>query len=160
YVRPTTLAVLVEEFVEDFLIGEDPTMTERLFFKFYNSFYSHVGEMLKSAVFSALEIACWDILGKSVGRPVHELLGGRVRERVRTYTYISAPPSEIEAGFDFWLRPEAVAERAAELVDQGFTALKLDPFPLLTGSTTHLGQMVPVEWSLDALDLAEETIAT
>src|SRR5450756_2698111 len=91
YVRPTTLAVLVEQFVEDFLVGEDPTQTERLFHKYYNSHYSHTGELLKSAMFSAVEMACWDILGKSVGRPVHDLLGGRFRDRVRTYTYISAP---------------------------------------------------------------------
>ena len=159
YVRPETLARVVEDFADDFIVGEDPFHLERLFHKYYNSPYSHVGEMLKSAIFSAFEMACWDVIGKALGRPVHDLLGGPVRSRVRTYTYISAPPEKAAQGFDFWRHPQAVADRAAELVSEGFTALKLDPLPLLTGSSSHLGQLVPVQWSMSALDLAEETIA-
>jgi galactonate dehydratase len=64
-------------------------------------------------------VACWDILGKAAGRPVHELLGGRLRERVRVYA-------------NGWYRtqrtPEAVAEAARGVVARGYTALKLDPF--------------------------------
>lgn len=159
YVRPATLAKVVEEFIEDFMLGEDPTATERLFHKYYNSHYSHAGEMLKSAIFSGVEMACWDIHGKTVGRPVYELLGGRFRPRVRTYTYISAPPDQAEAGFDFWLNPEAVADRGAELMEQGFTAVKLDPFPMLIGSALHLEQAVPVQFSLEILDRAEHTLS-
>jgi galactonate dehydratase len=77
---------------------------------------------------------------------------------VRTYSYISPPPGREEEGFRFWFEPEAVAERAAELVDEGFTALKFDPFPLLAGAETHQEQAVPVQWSLEALDLAEEIV--
>jgi L-alanine-DL-glutamate epimerase-like enolase superfamily enzyme len=159
YVRPTTLATIVEEFIEDFILGEDPTATERLFHKYYNSHYSHVGEMLKSAIFSSVEMACWDIHGKSVGRAVYDLLGGRFRDRVRTYTYVNAPAGQADKGFDFWLDSDAVADRAGELIAEGFTALKLDPFPMLIGSATHLGQAIPVQWTLEALDVAERTVA-
>src|SRR5690606_35853254 len=63
-------------------------------------------------------------------------------------------------GFDFWLQPDAVGARAAELADMGFTGLKLDPFPLMTGSESQQTQVVPLQWSLEALDRAEATIAS
>jgi galactonate dehydratase len=159
YLRLDTFAKVVEEVAEDFLIGADPTEIESVYQRYYNSFYSHAPDLLKMAVFSGLEVACWDILGKAVQKPVHDLLGGRVRPSVRTYTYISAPADRAGDGFDFWLDPGAVAERACDLVDQGFTGLKLDPFPLLTGSDSHASQFVPLQFSLDALDLAAETLA-
>jgi len=66
-----------------------------------------------------IEMACWDILGKSLGVPVHRLLGGQVRDRVRVYAngWYSGPRT-----------PEGFAEKAAEVVGKGYTALKFDPF--------------------------------
>ncbi|SNB76395.1 L-alanine-DL-glutamate epimerase [Arboricoccus pini] len=156
--RPRTLARIIEEVGQDFFVGQDVANLEYLFHKYYNSFYSHNGDLLKTAIYSGIEMACVDALGKELDRPAHALLGGRFRPNVRTYTYISAPPSKAALGFDFWLNPDLVAERAGELVEQGFTALKLDPFPLLTGSTQHQNQVVPLQWSLEALDLTEATI--
>lgn len=67
----------------------------------------------------AIEIACWDILGKSLGAPLWRLLGGRVQERLRVYAngWYTCPRE-----------PSAFAERAAQVVAMGYTALKLDPF--------------------------------
>jgi len=160
YVRPSHLAVGLQQVAEDFFYGQNPTNVEYLYHRFHNSHYSHTGELLKAAIFSALEMACWDLVGKDMGKPVYELLGGQFRQSVRTYSYVSAPPELEDLGFDFWLNPDAVGERAVQLVDEGFTAMKLDPFPLLTGSDSHQSQVVPLQWSLEALDLAEETIAT
>jgi 2-dehydro-3-deoxyphosphogalactonate aldolase len=75
-------------------------------------------------VLSALEMACWDIVGKEAGQPVYNLLGGRVHERLRTYTYIYARPGD---KVDVYQDPDLSAERAAEYLKQGFTALKFDP---------------------------------
>jgi 2-dehydro-3-deoxyphosphogalactonate aldolase len=75
-------------------------------------------------VLSALEMACWDIIGKAAGQPVYNLLGGRVHERLRTYTYIYPTASETDA---IYHDAERSAERAAEYVQQGFTAIKFDP---------------------------------
>ena len=67
----------------------------------------------------AIEIACWDILGKSLGVPVWRLLGGRLHPRLRAYAngWYTCPRE-----------PSAFAERAAEVAAMGYTALKLDPF--------------------------------
>lgn len=67
----------------------------------------------------AIEIACWDILGKSLGASLWRLLGGRVRDRLRAYAngWYTCPRE-----------PNAFAEKAAEVVALGYTALKFDPF--------------------------------
>jgi 2-dehydro-3-deoxyphosphogalactonate aldolase len=75
-------------------------------------------------VLSALEMACWDIVGKEAGQPVYKLLGGQVHERLRTYTYIYARPGDRT---DVYRDPDLAAERAVEYLEQGFTALKFDP---------------------------------
>ncbi len=70
-------------------------------------------------VLSALEMACWDIIGKEAGQPVYKLLGGRVHERLRSYTYIYARPGDKT---DVYQDPDLSAERAVEYLRQGFTA--------------------------------------
>jgi len=75
--------------------------------------------------FSGLEIACWDILGKARERPVWALLGGRMNEKVRAYTYLYPLPHHDLS--TFWTDPDAHAEAAVEYVKRGFTALKFDP---------------------------------
>ena len=73
---------------------------------------------------SGIEMACWDIVGKAVGKPVYELLGGRVHERLRAYTYLYTQEGDAT---DVYTDPALAAERAAEYVARGFTALKFDP---------------------------------
>jgi len=80
--------------------------------------YSDGGQIHRAAQ-AAIEIALWDILGQSLGKPIWQLLGGQVRTEVRAYA-------------NGWYRtertPEAVAVAAKETVAAGFTALKFDPF--------------------------------
>jgi len=76
-------------------------------------------------VLSGIEMACWDIIGKEVDKPVYELLGGQVHDKLRTYTYLY--PKDDEDSAAFYGDPERSAERALEYVSQGFTALKFDP---------------------------------
>src|SRR2546423_12871903 len=80
--------------------------------------YTDGGQIHMAAV-AAIEVACWDIVGKATGRPVYELLGGKVRDRIRVYA-------------NGWYRtdrtPDAFAERARDVASRGYTALKFDPF--------------------------------
>jgi L-alanine-DL-glutamate epimerase-like enolase superfamily enzyme len=76
------------------------------------------------SVVSGLEMACWDIIGKSLDQPVYQLLGGRVHERLRTYSYLYPADGE---GEDFYHDAERSAARAAEYLKQGFTGVKFDP---------------------------------
>ena len=112
-----TVAAAIEELRDEYL-GHDPTRVELLLQKLVRDVYTEGAQIHLSAV-SAIEVACWDILGKSYGRPVHELLGGRIRDRVRVYA-------------NGWYRserkPELIADRAREVVRHGYTALKMDPF--------------------------------
>ena len=80
-------------------------------------------------VLSGLEMALWDIVGKSVGKPVYELLGGKVHERLRSYTYLypDEPGSHAYSDSPVYSVPQAAAERAVKYVEQGFTAVKFDP---------------------------------
>ena len=157
FTRPLTTARIVAEFVDDFVVGRRAADRELIYLSAYNSHYSHAGDMLKTAVMSGVDTALWDIAGKSAGLPVYDLLGGRMRASVRMYTYLTPPAGADDR--EFWTDEAAVGERARGLADQGFTGLKVDPLPLLTGLSRHAGQYVPVEPTLDALDRAESVAA-
>lgn len=97
-----------------FLIGEDPLHPEYIWQKMYKGKFLHGGVAM-----SAIEIACWDILGKSLGVPVWQLLGGKQRPRLRVYAngWYQGPRD-----------PAYFAEEAMRLKERGYTALKFDPF--------------------------------
>ncbi len=110
--------------VEDFaplVVGEDPTRIEHLYQKLYRQSFFRLGVIGMSAI-SAIEQACWDILGKSLAVPVYKLLGGAVRERVRMYTHLGGGAMEaVYETFD----PEPLIDLAHQVVAKGYTALKV-----------------------------------
>jgi galactonate dehydratase len=116
-------AVYIEEIkllLTKFVLGKSPYIVERLWQDFYLSRHSaRVAGPVNIAAFSAIEIACWDLIGKAVGQPIYNLLGGMVRDQVRTYSYLSGPFRGID--------PHAIAERAVAQAERGHTATKLDP---------------------------------
>ena len=122
--HPHQVARLLEDVFGRYLEGEDPHDIERIWRRVYSSGYTQHPDLTLMGVLSALEMACWDIIGKAAGQPVYKLLGGRVHERLRTYTYIYARPGDRT---DVYQDPDLAAERAAEYLAQGFTALKFDP---------------------------------
>ncbi len=121
---PQVIARMIEDLFERRFMGRDPFRIESMWRESYGSGFSARPDISLVGVLSGLEIACWDIIGKAVGQPVYNLLGGRVHERLRTYTYLY--PKEGE-GDDFYLDSERSAQRAAEYVKWGFTGLKFDP---------------------------------
>src|SRR5271165_3019165 len=122
--RPRVILDMINDVVDQVLIGHDPYNIESLFTKIYDSFFSHYPEFTKLSILSALEMACWDIVGKDVNRPVYRLMGGASRERLRAYTVIYPDPGST-AGHS--QTPEQMVERALVYVNQGFGALKVDP---------------------------------
>lgn len=112
-----TVETAVHE-LRDAYIGLDPNQVELLFQRMVRDVYTEGGQIHMAAV-SGIEVACWDIVGKSLGKPIHELLGGKVRDRVRVYA-------------NGWYRtdrtPEAFAAAARGVAERGYTALKFDPF--------------------------------
>jgi galactonate dehydratase len=110
--------------IEDFkpmLLGRDPTRIEFLWQIMYRHSFWRVGIIGMSAI-SAIEQACWDILGKSLGVPVYKLLGGRVRDRVRMYTHLGG--GEMKAVYETF-DPGPLIDRAHAVLEKGYRALKV-----------------------------------
>lgn len=102
--------------MSDYLIGKDPRQIEDHWQVIFRSSYSRQMPILLGAL-SGIEMACLDILGKSLGAPVWRLLGGSVRDRIRVYAGVGGPS------------PGQYADNARLAVERGFTAVKMTPFP-------------------------------
>ena len=109
----TVAAAIMEH--ERYLVDKDPRQIERLWQAMYRYARWRGGPVLNSAI-SAIEIALWDILGKSLGVPIYQLLGGAARDKVRMYAHLGGRT------------PEETAEQAKRLVEAGYTAVKMAPF--------------------------------
>jgi len=104
------------------LIGEDPRRVEHLWQVMYRQHFFRPG-MVECSAISGVEMACWDIFGKSLGVPVYQLLGGAVRDYVRLYDHLGG--GEMHSVYHTLSAEEARA-RARESVDAGFDAVKLE----------------------------------
>jgi galactonate dehydratase len=115
FIRTTEAAVRE---LEHLVIGQDPTQITRLAKRLLDSVSLDGGHIHRTAI-AAIEVACWDILGKSLGVPIWQLLGGRCRDSILGYA-------------NGWYRtertPESFVQAAQAVVDKGFKALKVDPF--------------------------------
>jgi len=119
--RERAQAELVEALAREYAIGANPFDIELLWQRMYatDHDYRHPGLFITPAI-SAIEMACWDIVGKALKQPVYNLLGGRYHEKLRAYAYM---PTQ-----GIWETPEKAGEIAARLVKEGNTACKFDPF--------------------------------
>jgi 2-dehydro-3-deoxyphosphogalactonate aldolase len=151
--EPHLVARLLEDVYGRYLEGEDPHDIEKIWRRVYSSGFTQHPDLTMMGVLSALEMACWDIVGKEAGQPVYKLLGGRVHERLRTYTYIYARDAEDVYNNPIYYDPDASAERALEYVQEGFTAIKFDP-------AGAYGAFDPRQLSLEALELCERFVRT
>ncbi|MGR3500710.1 mandelate racemase/muconate lactonizing enzyme family protein [Pseudaestuariivita sp.] len=124
-VGPVAMEAVIRDVFARYFQGESPENVERLFRRVYSSGFTQRPDLTVMGAFSGLEIACWDILGKARERPVWALIGGRMWDQVRLYTYLY--PLEQHRVADFWTSPEMAAECAVEMVRQGYTAVKFDP---------------------------------
>ena len=82
---PGAVAAVIHDVAAPLLIGADPLEIERIWHSLFHivNYYGYAGAEMRAI--SALDIALWDIAGKVAGQPVYNLLGGRVRDRIRTY---------------------------------------------------------------------------
>lgn len=106
------------EHLKEYLVGKNPLDIELHFRNIYRDAYWRGGPVLMSAL-SAVECALWDILGKHLGVPVYQLLGGKVNDKVRIY---------VNGWFAGAKEPEEFAAKAKEAAARGVTAMKWDPF--------------------------------
>ena len=145
-VGPVAMRAVIEDVFGRHMAGENPENIELMFRRAFSSGFTQRPDLTVMGAFSGLEIACWDILGKARGRPVHALLGGRMNERIRAYTYLYPLPKHTLA--DFWTSPEMAAESALDCVDRGYTAVKFDPAGPYTMRGGHMPGMRDISQSI------------
>ncbi|MBS1265024.1 MAG: D-galactonate dehydratase [Acidimicrobiaceae bacterium] len=154
-VGPHIVAEMIEDVAGRHLAGESPFNVETFWRRAIGSGYSLRPDPTLCGVISALEMACWDIIGKETGRPIYDLLGGRVHEGLRSYTYLYPRDDDAYApkdGPNLYTDPVLAAEQAVREVERGFTAVKFDP----AGPYTVFDGRQP---SLERLDLSERYTA-
>ncbi len=142
---PHLVAKMIEDVFARYAEGRDPHDIEAMWRRVYSSGFTQHPDLTVMGVLSALEMACWDIIGKAANQPVYKLLGGQVNDRLRAYTYIYPRAGDQS---DVYHDPDLAAVRAAEYLAQGFTALKFDPAGPYSAFDGR-------QLSLDALDLSE-----
>ena len=107
----------------DLIVGEDPTRVEHLWQIMFRQHFWHGNDIVRGTALSGIDIALWDIVGKHLGVPCHQLWGGAVRDYIRLYCHLGGGRLE-----DFYETPTSNAARFAELalaaVDEGYTAMK------------------------------------
>ena len=111
----TAVAAFVEK-VGEWLVGEDAERIEMIWHKVFRQMTYLGTRGATTACLSAIDIALWDIRGKSLGLPVYKLLGGAVRDDIPLYTHPPEPKT-----------PEQAARDAKEITANGYEALKMDP---------------------------------
>ncbi len=116
--RTNALLGYLSEAMPRYVIGRDPFDIEDLVLKMTIGDFGRMGEVTMSAL-SIIEMACWDIMGKSLGLPCYRLMGGAVRDRIKAYA---------NGWYTVERTPQMFHEAALSVVERGYLALKLDPF--------------------------------
>jgi galactonate dehydratase len=118
----------------EYFVGQDASDTKRLVRGVYDRSFYHGGAHFMSAL-GGIEMALWDIRGKALDEPVHSLLGGKVRDKVKVYRWAGGNNNA----------PEAAAEEAARVVGEGARAIKMNACPPLAAIDTYGGITAAVD---------------
>jgi len=122
--HPKVVSKMIEDIFERYVKDKDPFKIEKLWRTIYSSGYTQRPDISLMGIISGIEMACWDIIGKELGKPIYELLGGQVHKKLRSYTYLYPKKSDKA---DVYTNANLAAERANEYIEKGFTAVKFDP---------------------------------
>ena len=148
--HPNVVKKMIEDVFERYVKNKDPFKIEKLWRTIYSSGYTQRPDISLMGIISGIEMACWDIIGKELGKPIYELLGGQVHKKLRSYTYLYPKKTDKK---NVYTDAELAAERANEYIEKGFTAIKFDP----VGDYTPLD---PRQLSLDELIKVENFVKT
>ncbi len=155
-VGPDAMRAVVHDVFERHMAGENPENIELMYRRVYSSGFTQRPDLTVMGAFSGLEIACWDILGKDRDRPVHALIGGRMNDRIRAYSYLYPMPHHDMS--TFWISPELHAEAAIALVEKGYTAVKFDPSGPYTMRGGHMPAMRDINTSVEICRAVREAV--
>ena len=127
--HPKIAQKMIEDVCLRYVINKNPFQIEKIWRTIFSSGYSQRPDISLGGVLSAIEISMWDIIGKELNRPIYDLLGGIINERLRTYTYIYPDSNDQD---DVYINAKLAAEKAVKYKNDGFTALKFDPIGTYT----------------------------
>ena len=133
--RAHSVATAVDE-LADYLVGQDPLQIEKHWQAMYRGAFYRGGPILMSAI-AGVDQALWDIKGKFHNAPVHQLLGGQVRNRIKVYAWVGGD------------RPADIVQSAQQAIADGFSATKM-----------NLTEELQVVDHLHKIDAAVERIAS
>ena len=146
-VSPKVMEYVIMDIFDRHMRNEAPENIELMFRRVYSSGFSQRPDPTVIGAFSGLEMACLDILGKSIEKPIYSILGGCMQNKIRSYTYLY--PLEHHNKEKFWSSPDMAVESAMKMLDLGFTALKFDPAGPYTIRGGHQPSMVDINLSID-----------
>ena len=144
-VGPDAMEAVIRDVFARHMEGENPENIELMFRRTYSSGFTQRPDPTVIGAFAGLEMACWDIVGKDRDRPVWALLGGRMNDRIRAYTYLYPLPHHPLPAF--WADADMAAETALALVEKGYTAVKFDPAGPYTIRGGHQPSLHDIETS-------------
>ena len=153
---PKTVEKICTDIIIRHVINEDPHQIEKIWRKIYSTGYNQRPDISVMGVLSAIEIALWDIIGKSANQPVYNLLGGKFHEKLRSYSYLYPEQADKNHVYD---NPETAAQRAYEYVEQGFTAIKFDPFGPYTMNDPQQPTLLAMEKSEKFVKYIREAVS-
>lgn len=144
---------MIEDVFERQVEGRSPFDIENIWRIIYSTGFTQRPDLSTGGVLSGIEIACWDIIGKALNQPIHRLMGGKVHERLRSYTYLypNQARDELDAA-KFHDEVDSAPGQLQHYMDMGFTAVGFDP-------VMPMGSFDPRQLSLEDLDKAEKMTA-
>ena len=147
---PATVCKMIENVFERHVVGQSPFDIEKMWRIIYSAGFVQRPDVSTGGVLSGIEIACWDIVGKALNQPIYNLMGGKVHEKLRSYTYLYPDYSDgsVATAENFHGSPDHQIERLQYYMDLGFTAVGFDP-------VMPMGSFDPRQLSLEALEGAE-----
>lgn len=160
---PDLCAAMAVEVFERHFSGSDPHHIEKLWRRTYGAGYTLRPDVTVMGVLSGLEMACWDIIGKAADKPVYELMGGRVHDRLRSYTYLYPAEGDVYPNPDspnVYNDPDSAAEVAVANVEKGFTAIKFDPAGPYSIYDGHQPRMADLDLSEQFCKRLREAVGT
>lgn len=138
--RAETVKAAVKELMS-YLVGKDPFRIEDHWQMLYRSGFYRGGPILMSAI-AGIDQALWDIKGKFFQTPIYELMGGACRDSIKVYSWIGGD------------RPDDVAAEAKKVVDQGFTAVKMNG----TEELQYIDSYAKIDETVERIALVREAV--
>jgi len=156
---PDTLGLMCRDYFRTYIKDQNPFDIEKIYLKsFFVLCKSHSSLNMMSLI-SGFEIALWDIIGKATGQPIYNLMGGKLNERIRAYTYLYDKKDSIFCE-EFWTMSDECAEMARINVEEkGFTAIKLDPMsPYLDAYEVHYPSQKTIDHAVETIGKIRDAV--